>query len=262
MWSRGAGPGASKWSRNMSEARKQSEMTIIESEGSLCIGSWHISIRCLWLVSLPWDANRCKTQFRSVSPHRTWPRSRWSSVEDAREYEHWPKVLRTQINHAAANALKGERLVTGGGNTNGVTGVPPNWKAAEMVAAEVLQEALLGSETSLICSCDWFILLLRPLVHPLNCLFTPGKAASSCGVMLSFNLVYEILSAGTSITYHVVLYVCTNPITWVSLVCLAPYLSSSKNFLSCIAPTTLWLCFTSPLHPYDMLFRPASIPPS
>ena len=76
------------------------------------------------------------------------------SVEDAREYEHWPKVLRTQIDHAAANALEGERLVTGGGNMNGVTGVPPNRKAAEMVAAEGLREALLGSETTSICSCD------------------------------------------------------------------------------------------------------------
>ena len=75
------------------------------------------------------------------------------SVEDAREYEHWLKVLRAQIDHAAANALESERPMTGGGSTNGVTGVSPRIrKAAEMVAAEVLQEALLGSETSSVCS--------------------------------------------------------------------------------------------------------------
>ena len=63
-------------------------------------------------------------------------------VEDAREYEHWFKVLRTQIDRAAANALESERPMRGGGNTNGVTGVSPRIrKAAEMVAAEVLREA-------------------------------------------------------------------------------------------------------------------------
>ena len=30
------------------------------------------------------------------------------SVEDAREYEHWLKVLRTQLDRAAANALESE----------------------------------------------------------------------------------------------------------------------------------------------------------
>ena len=74
------------------------------------------------------------------------------SIEDAREYEHWLKILRAQINHAAANALESERPMTGGGSTNGVTGVSPRiQKAAEMVAAKVLQEALLGSETSSVC---------------------------------------------------------------------------------------------------------------
>ena len=74
-------------------------------------------------------------------------------VKDAKEYEHWLKVLRTQIDRAAANVLESERPMTGGGNTNGVTGVSPRIrKAAEMVAAEVLREALLGSETSSVCS--------------------------------------------------------------------------------------------------------------
>ena len=75
------------------------------------------------------------------------------SIEDAREYEHWLKVLRTQIDRAAANALEAERPMTGGGYTNGVNGVSPRiWKAAEMVAAEVLRETLMGSETSSVCS--------------------------------------------------------------------------------------------------------------
>ena len=74
-------------------------------------------------------------------------------VEGAREYEHRLKVLRTQIERAAANALESERPMTGGGNTNGVTSVSPRiWKAAELVAAEVLREALLGSETSSVSS--------------------------------------------------------------------------------------------------------------
>ena len=69
------------------------------------------------------------------------------------EYEHWLKVLRTRIDHAAANALETERPMTGSGNTNGVNGVVPRiWTAAEMVVAEVLQEALRGSETPSVCS--------------------------------------------------------------------------------------------------------------
>jgi hypothetical protein len=74
------------------------------------------------------------------------------SIEDAREYEHWLKVLRTQIDRAATNALEAERPMTAGGYTNGTNGVSPRiWKAAEMVAAEVLRETLMGSETSSVC---------------------------------------------------------------------------------------------------------------
>jgi serine/arginine repetitive matrix protein 2 len=75
------------------------------------------------------------------------------SIEDTREYEHWLKVLRTQIDRAAAIALEIERPMTGGGHPNVVNGVSPRiWKAAEMVAAEVLRETLMGSETSSVCS--------------------------------------------------------------------------------------------------------------
>ena len=64
------------------------------------------------------------------------------SVEGAREYERWLKVLRTQIDCAVANTLESERPMTGGGNTNGATGVSPGIRdAAEMVAAEVLRAA-------------------------------------------------------------------------------------------------------------------------
>ena len=74
------------------------------------------------------------------------------SIEDTREYEHWLKVLGTQIDRAAANALESERPMTGGGHTNGTNSVSPRIrKAAEMVAAEVLREALMGSETSSVC---------------------------------------------------------------------------------------------------------------
>jgi len=77
------------------------------------------------------------------------------SIEDTREHEHWLKVLRTQIDRAAANALDTEQPVTGGGHTSAVVGVSPRiWKAAEMVAAEVLRETLMGSETSSVCSCS------------------------------------------------------------------------------------------------------------
>ena len=64
------------------------------------------------------------------------------SVEDAREYERWLKVLHTQIDRTAANALESERPMTGSGNTNGVTGVSPRIRnAAQMVAAGILREA-------------------------------------------------------------------------------------------------------------------------
>ena len=75
------------------------------------------------------------------------------SIDDAREYEHWLKVLRTQIDRAAANALEIEQPIIGGGYTNGMNGVSPRIrKAAEMVAAEVLRETLMRSETSSVCS--------------------------------------------------------------------------------------------------------------
>ena len=75
------------------------------------------------------------------------------SIDDTREHEHWLKVLRTQIDRAAANALDAERPATGGGHAGGVAGVSPRIrKAAEMVAAEVLRETLMGSETSSVCS--------------------------------------------------------------------------------------------------------------
>ena len=77
------------------------------------------------------------------------------SIEDTREHEHWLKVLRTQIDRAAANALDTERPATGGGHAGGAAGVSPRIrKAAEMVAAEVLRETLMGSETSSVCSCS------------------------------------------------------------------------------------------------------------
>ena len=77
------------------------------------------------------------------------------SIEDTREHEHWLKVLRTQIDRAVTNALDTERPVTGGGHTGGMGGVSPRIrKAAEMVAAEVLRETLMGSDTSSVCSCS------------------------------------------------------------------------------------------------------------
>ena len=74
--------------------------------------------------------------------------------------------------------------MTGGGNTNGVTGVSPRiWKAAEMAAEEVLREVLLGSETFRyvpVCA-----LISIVIDSPCYCYFTPSSHAPWYGTSAS-----------------------------------------------------------------------------